>query len=221
MVTVRSSAILAPQALAISTGSCIVTDRGVAGYWTVLGVSPLELRSKKVLDIGSGEGVFLSECSELGIDAVGIDPIYGVIFGKGHNYYADEDHLRCIARGLGHEERKGKPVMAIAAVNEALPFKDGAFDYVLGSHSSLAKAITNYPDLAQRELAVRRMLEEIVRVLKPGGEARVSRPGSCGMAELVDGALEEMASSHPGSIVWEVLPSHERCLGILVIRKPS
>lgn len=160
-----------PSVLTINTSCCIVTARGILGYEEVLGIPVQWLNFKRVLDIGSGEGVFVQVCSELGIDIVGIGPIYGSIFGKGHNDFVDDEHLRWIARSLSRQDR---PVGVIAAVNEALPFKDETFDYVLGSRSSIEKASVNYPDPEQRELAVRKMLEEIVRVLKPGGEARVT-----------------------------------------------
>jgi SAM-dependent methyltransferase len=200
-----------PQALKIKTRCCIVTGRGISGYLTELGIRAEQLKFKKGLDIGPGEGMFVRACSELGVDIVGIDPIYGSVFGKGHNDFMEDEQLKWITEGLRYE---GRPVSVVAGVNEALPFKDEAFDYVLGSRSSIEKVSVNYPEPEEMELALRKMLVEIVRVLKPGGEARMT----CleGMRDLIKEELQEIASGHPSGITWEFLPGP---MYVLVIRK--
>lgn len=69
---------------------------------------------------------------------------------------------------MGRVEKK-----KIAAINEALPFKENTFDFVLARNSSLYYVFNNYFEKEEWLDVGVLMLEKIHRVLKPGGEARL------------------------------------------------
>jgi SAM-dependent methyltransferase len=215
-----------PEFEANVSGCNTITGRGIAEYENELGPLSGSLKGKKVLDIGSGEGNFLKECSELGADVVGVDPLYGIIFGK--NLFGERQHrgelLKSMAEKVGYkhqkamarlEKRPAPAVSAIAGVNEALPFKDDTFDYVLSCCSSFLYIKESYPFFNETEFAAKKMLEEIIRVLKPGGEAHITVLPQLEMDTMVDTILEEITGDS-NSISWGYKPSHPH---VLVIRK--
>ncbi len=89
-----------------------------------------------VLDLGCGEGRFARHLSAQGAHVVGLDPTEGL--------------LQEAARQSGPAYVRG--------VGEALPFRDGTFDWVV-SYLSLC----DIPDY-------RASISDIVRVMKPGGQ---------------------------------------------------
>ncbi len=99
----------------------------------------------------------------------------------------------------------------VAGIHEALPFRDEAFDIVLSSYSSVAWAPINYPNTSQRERAVRRMLNETVRVLKPGGEARmtasVHNDHTRDQVKLLRKLMHEIPEKY-GDVSWKFTPIH-------------
>jgi SAM-dependent methyltransferase len=116
---------------------------------TKLGV---DLRTCRVLEIGSGMGLFVAVARRLGIDCIGVEP--------GANSYA---HLRA-----GIDEllsANGLPPGAILREpGEILPFADGSFDVVVSF-----QVLEHVADPV-------RCLAEAVRVLRPGGRLFMDMP---------------------------------------------
>jgi SAM-dependent methyltransferase len=105
-----------------------------------------DVRGRRVLDVGCGQGTVLNYLPSLGARAVGIDVSF-----------ASLRRAATGARDLGHADR----VRLSQADAEGLPFRDGAFDVVVSFG-----VLHHTPDT---QAGVR----EIWRVLKPGGTAVV------------------------------------------------
>jgi len=127
-----------------------------------LGLSPEMLRDKAVLDLGSGGALFAEGIKDnypdLNIKVVSLDP-----------KYSNPEHLkRKVMPGEDATiERIGnKEILAVSAVAESLPFKDESFDIVISNC-----AVPYYQDDDRIKEA---SILEIIRVLKPGGEARIT-----------------------------------------------
>jgi SAM-dependent methyltransferase len=137
------------------------TSRGVLDYKSEMEIDAYSLRGKSVLDIGAGRGSFQEQCIRRGIDVIALDPLYRNPSGRGNVF---KRHLK------NPKLRKSK----VAGINETLPFKNCSFDCVLSSYSSFHHLHDNYPDRKTRRVMTKKMFEEMLRVLKPDGEARIA-----------------------------------------------
>jgi SAM-dependent methyltransferase len=142
-----------------SVNSTTVIGRGIAEYEDYLGIDVDSLKGR-VLDIGAGIANFQEQCNERGIDVTAIDPLYRPT--NAHEFF--KKYLS------NPENRKNK----IVAINEVMPFREGVFDIVLSEYSSIFYLGRSYPSIELRERMAEQMLEEIIRVLKPRGEARIA-----------------------------------------------
>lgn len=168
-----------------------ITNRGIADYQRELGINVKTLKGKSVLDIGAGYGIFQEECQKIGIPAIALDPSYRNPTKGGDRF---ESHLK-IARS-----RKGK----VSGVNETLPFKENSFDMVLSNCSSFHYLYHNYPRPGHRYEMAKLMFEEVVRVLKPGGEARIGEVRQrSNDRNFYHELLEEVAEKYYSGISWE------------------
>ncbi len=100
------------------------------------------LAGRQVLDLGCGTGVDLVRFARGGADATGID--------------IAESAIALAARNMAH---RGLRARLLVADGEALPLPSNHFDFVF-AHG-----------VAQYTSDGRRLVEEVHRVLKPGGEA--------------------------------------------------
>lgn len=100
------------------------------------------LAGKSVLEIGSGSGINLMSLVPICAEVVGLEPV---------GIYRQLGAILAEVEGLG-------PIRTEAGQAEALPFEDGRFDTVL------CVSAHEYFDM-------RPALNEIARVLRPGGEA--------------------------------------------------
>lgn len=120
----------------------------------MLGLKESQLQGKRILNVGAGNDFFGQTASEKGLEVISLDCDYG-----SHPDLTEKwDFFKrkyCIP----------KNVQAIGAVAEKLPFRSGTFDYVISVHS-IPKYSTS---VCNAGLAI----EEMVRVVKPGGEIRI------------------------------------------------
>lgn len=111
------------------------------------------LNSKKLLEVGSGFGTnLLVWTKHFDVDAYGVEP-GGPGFNQGH-----------IASRILFEANGMNPDRIVNAAGEGLPFPDETFDLV---YSSNVLEHTGDPE---------RVLQEAVRVLKPGGILHIEVP---------------------------------------------
>lgn len=128
------------------------SDRSFDQYLDMLEITERDLGSL-VLDLGSGKSeLFAREAQRKGINVVAVNPKLG------------EEKARKISSEEIKEddsyERK-----AVAALAQALPFRDNCFDSVVS-----VVAVPSYVD--PNDLPT--VFKEILRVLKPGGKAFLS-----------------------------------------------
>ena len=175
---------LARLAKGLSTADCVITPSAIARardgqgryFEPLMHVDPLrfatdmldprraldqasvltayvQLPGKKLLEIGSGAGVtHVVWTRAFGVDGWGVEPE-----GEGFSDTAE------IARDLIHANGLD-PARILNATGENLPFPDGSFDIV---YSANVLEHTNDPA---------RVLQEAVRVLKPGGTLQIVCP---------------------------------------------
>lgn len=111
------------------------------------------LRAKKLLEVGSGFGVFnIVARTEFGVDAWGVEPSND---GFGGSYEICVELLK--ENGLSTDQVKN-------AVGESLPFPDSTFDIV---YSTNVLEHTNSPE---------KVLSEAIRVCKKGGIIQIIVP---------------------------------------------
>ncbi len=104
------------------------------------------LSGKRVLDLGAGQGGLLLELLSHGADAVGIEP---------GDEFSRLAQIRLADSGQD-------PSRVIQALGESLPFSDAYFDYVIS-----LQVLEHVP-------APLRILQEVYRVLKPGGACYIT-----------------------------------------------
>ena len=100
----------------------------------------IDWRGKNVLDLGCAGGFMAEAIARKGADVSGIDPA-----------------AVAIAAAQSHAEGEGLSIRYSVGVGEALPYSDGAFDAIV------------CVDVLEHVSDLQRVLEEVARVLKPGG----------------------------------------------------
>ena len=114
-----------------------------------------EHRATRVLDLGCGTGRHVVYLVRRGFSVCGLD--------------SSPEGLRVARQWLGEEGLDGD--LRLQDMTERLPYEDGFFDAVISVQ------VIHHADMA----TIRRIVEEILRVLKPGGFVFVTVP------ELKDG----------------------------------
>lgn len=129
-----------------------------AGVLENLNLTEDQLNGKKILDVGGvGKGHFNREAKKRGFDVTSVDFDYHSDIGKWN--LKDYDH----AKG---EFVMPKDLQAIAGMAEALPIAAESFDLIIALQSVPEYSVT--PKYAQKAI------DEMVRVVKPGGEIRIA-----------------------------------------------
>jgi 2-polyprenyl-6-hydroxyphenyl methylase/3-demethylubiquinone-9 3-methyltransferase len=100
----------------------------------------IDWQGKKVLDVGCAGGFMAEALDERGAIVTGIDP-------------AEE----AIAAARAHARQNGRNITYDVGVGEALPYGDGSFDAVV------------CVDVLEHVSDLNKTIQEIARVLKPGG----------------------------------------------------
>ena len=100
----------------------------------------LDWRGKRVLDLGCAGGFMAEALARRGADVTGLDPASDAI-----------------AAARAHAETEGLAIRYDVGVGEALPYADSTFDAVV------------CVDVLEHVSDLQRVLDEVQRVLKPGG----------------------------------------------------
>ena len=104
------------------------------------------LRGCRLLEVGSGFGIFVAVTRiQFGAETIGLEP-------AGAGFDSSFELCREVIRGYGLD-----PTIILDAKGENIPFQDNSFDVIF---SSTVLEHTDNP---------RRVLDEAIRVLKPGG----------------------------------------------------
>lgn len=113
-----------------------------------------DILSKKMLDVGSGRGSFLLEVKRRG----------GEVYGLEYNSdYVAESRSRALSESLDIDVRQG--------IAECLPFVDEEFAFV-----NICEVIEHVENPVK-------LLTEVWRVLKPGGQVYLSAPNRFGLRD--------------------------------------
>ena len=151
--------------------------RGVKNYAELLGFENKSDLLKHlppdalILDLGSGKGTLAKELYILrpDITTVSLNPAFSdKDFVEKQRRFSLKPRswgMRIFDRKNIDKSQKANSRLSVSAINPKLPFRDGSFDVVLDSMSSV------YYGLSHNQAHL--MVNEIIRVLKPGGFAAV------------------------------------------------
>lgn len=132
-------------------------------------------RASRVLDVGCGPGHFVVFCAEKGCDVTGIDSSRGMV-----NLASKRLAQKNLSAHLMQVDISG-----------GLPFKNGAFDAVA------CESVLNHVGNPQQ------VVEEIERVLKPGGHAIIDVSNRWGFFWRISILASQISGSYPkGYIHW-------------------
>lgn len=141
----------------------MITDRSLKEYLELLDLNIEELKGKKILDLGSGRlqrfPRELLQKIEDKAEVVGLDITL-----------KEEERRKEIKEAQPYLYNSDK-LGLIAASFLQLPFQDNSFDLVLSLYG-MPLYLTSEDEKKSKE-NIRRSVMEILRVLKPGGEARI------------------------------------------------
>lgn len=170
----------------------------------------LELSGKRSLNIGANMPIFDKYLSlaNKDVDAVAMDSI------------SEDENLKL------HSPY-------VIAVSTELPFPNNSFDLII-SHAAIPHSyaqkyddeeltdfLSGIPDSDFRRIAIRTSLEEALRVLKPGGQIRLSTltesedPYQNARYKIVKTEFEKFAAKHP------VTETSYNDAGLIIIKKPK
>lgn len=134
-----------------------ITDSSFKAYKELLNISEEKLKKKVILNLGSGmRQKFEEEARSKGIEIISLSP------DLSKRKYRESINPEALERFLDSENR------SVSGIGQELPFKDASFDFILSLYS-----VPYYLDRPVQKDELSLILEEIVRVLKIGGEARI------------------------------------------------
>ncbi len=141
----------------------MITDRSLKNYLELLDLNIEELKGKKILDLGSGRlqrfPRELLQKIEDKAEVVGLDITL-----------KEEERRKEIKEAQPYLYNSDK-LGLIAASFLQLPFQDNSFDLVLSLYGMPLYLTSEDEEMSKEN--IRRSVMEILRVLKPGGEARI------------------------------------------------
>lgn len=196
-----------------------VSEEGVyRNYMESLGLVPEDLAGKRVLDIGSNNSFFASYCLKHGIS----DNIYSV--DGGAESYGDRKLKKAIWSEQLQSAIEGKTKTALM---QDLPYEDGTMHLIVinaalpGRDQEFRGELTLNQDVDQS-------YDEIVRVLAPGGEARIA-PLSNDEGdeyfgewyEVTKKKLEALSHVEGITVVFEAIPECDGWQRIIIRKAPK
>src|SRR3990167_668835 len=143
------------------------TDRKPSEYFHDLGIDLQFLKNKKILDVGSGRNQFAHDIREHNLDLVSIDAFYALSREEREKVFSGlrKEYWPKIKEQLSRISGPEKDSYLVGGIAESIPFPVDVFDVILAEYS--------LPYHTQRFDQFKRFLSEVVRVLKPGGQARI------------------------------------------------
>lgn len=174
------------------------SDWGLDGYANFLGINPIEMKGKLVLDLGAGENEkFSKEAKKEEINVVSVSP-----------------HI-LKPKKITKEFLNGWLHQSISARGQQLPFKDNTFDYEVALNS-----VPFFLPYSEDEYV--NFFSEVARTLKPRGKAyfypilvRYDSPSQATLpisVEFITGILEKVPDI-------KFILKEDRSLGRLVVEK--
>jgi len=161
-------------------------------YLEDLGLTEEDLKDKKIVDIGAGTRMFAGHCLRCEINS----EVYSVEPNVGEVYPDEEGYVKA---AWSPEIKKQVDLKTVKAIREKLPFESNSFDLAL-VHCALP-GTKEHGDKKYNEMreSIEMGFNEIGRILKRGGEARIypfygqeynewRKPWK----EAIDAKLEEM-----------------------------
>lgn len=134
-------------------------------YLNNLGLSEKMLQGKKIVDIGAGHFGFAGHCL--------LNKITEEVFSLEPNPETNEVTLETQRMHWGKEnERKIKEKTVVGSMLDMSVFADEYFDYAF-THAVMPGVDVRYNDAEKMKESIEKSFSEIIRVLKPGGEARL------------------------------------------------
>lgn len=135
-------------------------------YLDDLGLIEDALKDKHIVDIGAGTRIFAGRCARTGVAS----EVFSVEPNVGTTYPYEEKVMRAL---WSKEIRKHIDSRTVRGLRDDLPFKDATIDVVLvhGAMPGSEASLDNEVDMMRTEID--RSFAEIMRVLKPKGEARL------------------------------------------------
>lgn len=132
-------------------------------YLENLGLDPVDLRGKKILDAGAGERYFAAHLlrEKIADEVFSLEPFIAPV----------NDQARLWKKKTDPEIQKQLNARTVRAFNQAMPLKSESIDLVLVNCFPVLKP---YGKNTEKEMGeeVEKMFDEFVRVLSPGGELR-------------------------------------------------
>jgi SAM-dependent methyltransferase len=127
-----------------------------------LGLEEPELHEKRILDIGAGERYLAAYCEKTGInsDVFSVEPNLGI---SSYNSGFVKKNWPEIDKAIGEK--------TVVAKREALPFEDESFDLAINHAALPGKIYFKNGNYALMEEAIKSSFNEMMRILKSGGEA--------------------------------------------------
>lgn len=190
---------------------CTATERGESlySYLFETGLIPGEWRKmegKTVVDLGSGlTERFSRELKNGGVNAnvIALNPDYS------------QRKFREIVQQQEDWQKK-----SVAALGQALPFRDKSIDYILGYNS-----LTIYARPDERPESAKKWALEIARVLKSGGEARLApitqKEADDGLYKDMISLLTSMGLTAELRLVTNSREPRDKWRMYMIIRKPE
>lgn len=133
-------------------------------YMESLGLAPEDLSGKKILDIGADDSFFASYCLKQGL----CNDVYSV--DGGIESYGDREMKKALWSEQTRSVVEGKTRKALM---QELPYEDRTMDLVV-INAALPGRDQEFRGGLTMDEDVDRSYDEIVRLLAPGGEARIA-----------------------------------------------
>ncbi|MGA3150628.1 MAG: class I SAM-dependent methyltransferase [Candidatus Saccharimonadales bacterium] len=177
------------------------TGRGISDYREHLGIELEDLRGKRILDVGAGFSIFAREAKEHGAETISLEP------------QDPTQRLDMMPEDKAEFRKALSRGEIVPGIVQELPFEDGSFDRVF--------AVLSVPYYLPRVESERILaFDEMVRVLKPGGEIRIfpTQIGG-GKPESVSEEVVTKLESEGCQVQFESSESDNPAICRMIIRK--